>query len=48
MKALFDQCASNFEHIDTLSMGMSDDMALAIKHGSTMLRIGTAIFGKRG
>ncbi len=34
--------------IDTLSMGMSDDMPSAIKCGSTMVRIGTAIFGKRG
>ena len=33
--------------IDTLSMGMSSDMALAIEHGSTMVRVGTAIFGKR-
>lgn len=34
--------------LDTLSMGMSDDMPSAIKCGSTMVRIGTAIFGKRG
>ncbi|WP_373100672.1 MULTISPECIES: YggS family pyridoxal phosphate-dependent enzyme [Pasteurellaceae] len=34
--------------IDTLSMGMSDDMPSAIKCGSTMVRIGTAIFGQRG
>ncbi|MGC6360196.1 YggS family pyridoxal phosphate-dependent enzyme [Bisgaard Taxon 45] len=33
--------------IDTLSMGMSDDMATAIECGSTMVRIGTAIFGAR-
>jgi pyridoxal phosphate enzyme (YggS family) len=32
---------------DTLSMGMSDDMALALAEGSTMVRIGTAIFGPR-
>jgi len=32
---------------DTLSMGMSDDMELAIAEGSTMVRIGTAIFGAR-
>ena len=32
---------------DTLSMGMSDDMNEAIAHGSTMVRVGTAIFGKR-
>ena len=32
---------------DTLSMGMSDDMSAAIPNGSTMVRIGTAIFGAR-
>ncbi|MEZ5570547.1 MAG: YggS family pyridoxal phosphate-dependent enzyme [Halioglobus sp.] len=33
--------------IDTLSMGMSDDMELAILEGATLVRIGTAIFGPR-
>ncbi|MCL5260461.1 MAG: YggS family pyridoxal phosphate-dependent enzyme [Gammaproteobacteria bacterium] len=33
--------------LDTLSMGMSGDFAAAIKAGSTMIRIGTAIFGAR-
>jgi pyridoxal phosphate enzyme (YggS family) len=33
--------------LDTLSMGMSDDMQLAIAEGSTMVRIGAAIFGSR-
>jgi pyridoxal phosphate enzyme (YggS family) len=32
---------------DTLSLGMSDDLDLAIASGSTMVRIGTAIFGPR-
>jgi pyridoxal phosphate enzyme (YggS family) len=32
---------------DTLSMGMSDDLELAIAEGATMVRIGTAIFGER-
>ncbi len=32
---------------DILSMGMSRDFAAAIKHGSTMIRIGTALFGER-
>jgi hypothetical protein len=32
---------------DTLSMGMSDDLELAIAEGATMVRIGTAIFGQR-
>lgn len=34
-------------HWDELSMGMSGDYELAIEHGSTMVRIGTAIFGPR-
>ena len=33
--------------LDTLSMGMSGDMKVAIEEGSTIVRIGTAIFGKR-
>lgn len=33
--------------IDTLSMGMSDDLEAAILEGATMVRVGTAIFGKR-
>lgn len=33
--------------LDTLSMGMSDDLQAAIAEGSTLLRIGTAIFGVR-
>ena len=32
---------------DTLSMGMSDDLEAAILEGATMVRVGTAIFGKR-
>jgi PLP dependent protein len=33
--------------LDTLSMGMSDDLSSAIAEGATMVRIGTAIFGAR-
>ena len=33
--------------MDTLSMGMTNDMQAAIAEGSTMVRIGTAIFGAR-
>ena len=33
--------------LDTLSMGMSDDLEAAIAEGSTMVRVGTAIFGPR-
>lgn len=34
--------------LDTLSMGMSDDLEIAIEHGANMVRIGTALFGPRG
>jgi uncharacterized pyridoxal phosphate-containing UPF0001 family protein len=33
--------------MDTLSLGMSDDMERAIAAGSTLVRVGTAIFGQR-
>lgn len=49
-KALFDEIKNTHKGLtnwDTLSMGMSSDMAQAIKAGSTMVRVGTAIFGKR-
>lgn len=41
------QAAPDLQHFDTLSMGMSDDYPLAIKHGSNLVRIGTYIFGER-
>jgi len=34
--------------VDALSMGMSDDFPAAIAEGATIIRVGTAIFGKRG
>ena len=34
-------------HFDVLSIGMSGDWPLAVKHGATMVRIGTDIFGPR-
>ncbi len=46
VKVLFEKMKPQFG-FDTLSMGMSDDMELAIAEGSTMVRIGTAIFGPR-
>ena len=46
VKRLFDGMKAQFG-FDTLSMGMSDDMELAIAEGATMVRIGTAIFGAR-
>ena len=47
LATLFEQLKALYPSIDTLSMGMSNDQAEAIKHGSTMVRIGTAIFGAR-
>ena len=47
MKALFESMKRVWPEIDTLSMGMSDDYALAIAEGATMVRIGGAIFGAR-
>lgn len=36
-----------FHTVDTLSMGMSNDYLLAMNHGSTMIRVGSKIFGER-
>ena len=54
-RALFLRAAAVFEEmrgagleVDTLSLGMSADLEAAIAAGSTMVRIGTAIFGGRG
>ncbi|MBJ7223719.1 MULTISPECIES: YggS family pyridoxal phosphate-dependent enzyme [unclassified Brenneria] len=47
MDDLFQQLALHYPDIDTLSMGMTDDMCAAIAAGSTLVRIGTAIFGAR-
>ena len=44
---LYLQLQNNFSDIDTLSMGTSNDFEAAIASGSTMVRIGTAIFGAR-
>jgi len=46
LKNLYEKLQSEFR-FDTLSVGMSDDMETAIAEGSTMVRIGTAIFGAR-
>lgn len=47
MQQAFKQLKAQYPSVDTLSMGMSGDMALAIAHGSTMVRVGTALFGAR-
>ena len=41
------QSIAKNNHVKNLSMGMSNDFDVAIKYGSTHIRIGTAIFGKR-
>jgi PLP dependent protein len=46
-KDLFITLKQTHPQVDTLSMGMSADMTLAIAKGSTMVRVGTAIFGGR-
>ncbi len=47
MKTLFDQLRGDYPQADTLSMGMSEDCAIAVAEGATMVRIGTALFGAR-
>ncbi|MXP51308.1 YggS family pyridoxal phosphate-dependent enzyme [Pantoea sp. SoEX] len=47
MVIIFNKLKKEFVNIDTLSLGMSNDMQAAIVTGSTMLRIGTKIFGIR-
>ena len=47
MQTLLKQLQASGMPVDSLSMGMSADMNLAIKHGATHVRIGSAIFGAR-
>ena len=47
MNTLFHQLKTKHPELDTLSMGMSADMQIAIKEGATIVRIGTALFGPR-
>lgn len=56
IRSSFRTCAAAFakarpefgaQFFDTLSMGMTNDLELAIEEGSTMVRVGTAIFGQR-
>ena len=47
VRALLDEMKREGHDLDTLSMGMSGDLEAAIEEGSTMIRIGTAIFGAR-
>ena len=47
LRALFDALRVSFPQIDTLSMGMSDDLEAAVAEGATLVRVGTALFGVR-
>jgi len=47
LKEIFDQLNSHGYNLDTLSMGMTNDFIAAIAEGTTIVRIGTAIFGQR-
>jgi pyridoxal phosphate enzyme (YggS family) len=47
MQSVFNELRAKYQTIDTLSMGMSNDYQIAIDNGSTMVRIGTKIFGER-
>lgn len=48
LRRIFEDLQAKFPQMDTLSMGMSGDLEAAIAEGSTLIRVGTAIFGPRG
>ena len=47
LKSLYSKLKSSYPHFSILSMGMSGDYQIAIEEGSTMVRIGSSIFGSR-
>ncbi len=47
LRELYEELNRNGFALDTLSMGMSNDIEAAIAEGSTLVRVGTAIFGER-
>lgn len=51
LQALYERIKAHYfadaPYFNTLSMGMSGDYRIAIRHGSTLVRIGTSIFGER-
>ncbi len=47
LKSLYDELSASREGMDILSMGMSGDYTIAVEEGSTMVRIGSSIFGLR-
>ncbi len=53
LKTLFERCkakANHYQNVDftELSMGMSNDYTIALEEGSTLIRVGSSIFGARG
>ena len=47
IEGLFRRLQAVYPQLTELSIGMSGDWPLAVKHGATMVRIGTDIFGPR-
>jgi PLP dependent protein len=47
LRRLRDESVARFPHVTQLSMGMSNDFTVAIEEGSTCVRVGTALFGRR-
>lgn len=47
MQVLFRALQERHPQMDTLSMGMSDDYPVAVRHGATLVRVGSALFGPR-
>lgn len=47
LRRLGDELVAQGLALDTLSMGMSSDLDLAVREGTTLVRVGTAIFGSR-
>ena len=47
LRVAMESLQANYPSLDTLSMGMSNDMEAAIAEGATVVRVGTAIFGAR-
>jgi hypothetical protein len=47
VRQLFEDLRGQGHEVDTLSMGMTEDLEIAIEEGSTMVRVGTALFGAR-
>jgi pyridoxal phosphate enzyme (YggS family) len=48
LRELLERLNANGHQLDTLSMGMSDDLEAAVLEGATIVRVGTAVFGARG